>query len=118
MAMQDSSSKKLDFKKKYELLRSILDSSSDYSIIATDLKGTVLTWSEGARRTYRYEASEVISKINFFDLHESEYAKTGQHQAKMDEVRKSGQWSGELKRVEKDGGLSTAFVTINLRYDE
>jgi PAS domain S-box-containing protein len=37
-------------------LKSILESSTEYSIIAKDLNGTILAWNEGARRIYGHEA--------------------------------------------------------------
>ena len=43
---------------------SILDASTEYSIIATDLKGTILLWNEGSRRIYGYESAEIIELKN------------------------------------------------------
>ncbi|MCF2970487.1 PAS domain S-box protein [Synechococcus sp. Nb3U1] len=49
-----------------ELLASIVHSSID-AIVSTDLKGVILTWNEGAERTYGYLAEEVIG-INIRDI--------------------------------------------------
>jgi PAS domain S-box-containing protein len=43
-------------------LNSILESSTEYSIVAKDLDGTILAWNEGARRIYGYEAGDVVGK--------------------------------------------------------
>ena len=40
----------------------ILQSSTEYSLIGTDLAGTILLWNEGARRLYGYDAVEVLGK--------------------------------------------------------
>lgn len=42
-----------------DLVENILEASTEYSMIATDLEGTVLLWNEGARRRYGYEPAEI-----------------------------------------------------------
>jgi PAS domain S-box-containing protein len=43
-------------------LNNILDSSTEYAIVATDLKGTILNWNTGARNIFGYDAEEVMGK--------------------------------------------------------
>ena len=38
-----------------DFIANILESSTEYSIIAKDLTGKILLWNEGARRLYGYE---------------------------------------------------------------
>jgi PAS domain-containing protein len=45
-------------------LNNILESSTEYAIIAKDLEGRILTWNEGARRHYGYTAEEMVGKAN------------------------------------------------------
>jgi len=45
-----------------DFLQSVLDSSTEYAIIATDLAWNVLTFNEGARRTFGYEPAEVVGQ--------------------------------------------------------
>src|SRR3990167_1318927 len=92
-------------------LNSILASSTEYSIVAKDLKGNILAWNEGAHRIYGYEPSDIIGSSAFI-LHDPVDVKSGKAQAILDEARKTGKWAGELKRVRKDGTHFTAFVTI------
>jgi PAS domain S-box-containing protein len=42
-----------------DFLRSVLDSSTEYAIIATDMEWRILTFNEGARRMFGYEPHEV-----------------------------------------------------------
>ena len=58
---------------------SILESSTEYSIIAKDLDGEILLWNEGARRLYGYEPEEVVGKANASILHIPEDVKSGKH---------------------------------------
>lgn len=99
-----------------ELLASILESSTRHSIIAMDLDGTIRVWNAGARRIYGYAASEVIGKSVFL-LREPEDVASGLAQSSLDEARRSGVWTGEVRRMRKDGGRFTASVTITLRHD-
>src|SRR5258708_4619853 len=97
-------------------LKSILEGSTDYSIVAKDLDGTVLAWNEGARRIYGYEPQDIIGKSAFL-LHHPEDVTQGKAQAILDEVRHTGRWAGELRRVRKNGSVFTALVSITLRRD-
>ncbi len=98
-------------------LRTILDSAIESSIIATDLDGTILAWNAGARRLYGYEAADVLGKSSVFVLHHAADVTSGRAQAILDEVRRTGIWSGELARVRADRTPFTANVTITLRRD-
>jgi len=98
-------------------LRTVLESSTEYSIVAKDLDGTILAWNEGARRIYGYEAADVVGKASAFILHAPEDVESGRAGAILDEVRKTGKWEGELARVRKDGSRFTAHVTMTLRHD-
>ena len=56
----------------FEFIANILESSTEYSVIAKDLTGKILLWNEGARRLYGYEPEEVIGKSNSSILHAPE----------------------------------------------
>src|SRR5579859_1489109 len=43
-----------------DFITNILESSTEYSVIAKDLDGKILLWNEGARRLYGYEPEEVV----------------------------------------------------------
>src|SRR5881409_1276287 len=83
-------------------LNSVLESSTEYSIVAKDLEGRILAWNEGARRVYGYEPVDVLGKSAFV-LHDPDDVKTGKAQEILDEARKAGKWSGALTRVRKNG---------------
>ncbi|HEX2669233.1 MAG TPA: PAS domain S-box protein, partial [Polyangiaceae bacterium] len=100
------------------LLNSILESSTEYSIIAKDLDGTIRAWNEGARRLYGYEPGEVIGKESAFILHHPDDVSAGRAQGILDQAREHNKWSGELRRVRKNGEGFMANVTVTLRRDE
>src|SRR5437588_4068142 len=100
-----------------DFLNSILESSTEYLIVATDLTGTILTWNEGARRIYGYEAEEVVGKATLALLHHPDDVKSGQAKAILDEAVRAGKWEGRLRRVRKNGERFTSRVTLTLRRD-
>lgn len=99
-------------------LSSILESSTEYSIVAEDLDSTVRAWNEGARSLYGYEPGEVIGKASAFILDSLGDVEGGRSKAIREEARATGRWSGELERVRKNGQQFTAFVTITQRRAE
>jgi PAS domain S-box-containing protein len=97
-------------------LTSVLESSTEYSIVATDLSGTVLAWNEGARRNYGYEVADIVGRSALV-LHDPDDVANGRAQSFLDEARRAGRWSGEIRRVRKDGTHFTGFLTTTLRHD-
>ncbi len=45
-----------------DFLRQVLESSTEYGMIAEDTARSVILWNEGARRTYGYEARDILGK--------------------------------------------------------
>ena len=98
-------------------LRSVLESSTEYSIVAKDLEGRILAWYEGARRVYGYEAAEITGQSANV-LHDPDDVQSGRVREILAEARRTGRWSGALTRVRKDGSTFRAQVTITLRRDQ
>jgi len=96
------------------LLKSILESSTEYAIVAKNLDRSILAWNVGAERLYGYTAAEVIGH-NSDILHDPNDIKSGKVQAIFDEVQRKEAWSGEIQSVRNDGSHFTELVTITLR---
>ena len=110
----DALTRRMTMAEKVAFLETILASSTEYSIVAKDLHGTIVAWNEGARRIYGYRPGEVIG-TSAFRLHHPDDIANGRAQAILDQVRAVGKWSGELRRVRKNGQVFTARVTFTLR---
>ncbi len=95
-----------------EFVSSILESSTEYSVIGKDLDGKILLWNEGARRMYGYEAEEVVGKLNSEVLHTPEDVATGKPREIMEAALHDGKWEGVIGRVRKDGRRISARVVI------
>src|SRR6185503_181292 len=71
-------------------LNNILESSTEYSIIAKDLSGNILAWNEGARRTYGYTAEEMVGKANSRILHTPEDIDSGRAHDALETALRTG----------------------------
>lgn len=99
-------------------LNSILAGSTEYSIIAQDLKGNILAFNVGASLIYGFKPEEVIGKANVRDLHMAEDVKSGKVDYILDVARKTGRYEGEVIRKRKNGEIISVHVTFTLRRDE
>jgi PAS domain S-box-containing protein len=100
-----------------EFITNILESSTEYSVIAQDLEGRILLWNEGARRLYGYEPEELVGKANSSILHIDEDVRAGKPREVLQASLAQGKWEGTLRRKRKNGGEFTARVVITPRYD-
>ena len=100
-----------------DFITNILESSTEYSVIAKDLEGQILLWNEGARRLYGYEPSEVVGKASSSILHLPEDVAAGVPKQIMRIALEKGKWEGTLGRRRKNGDRFTARLVITPRHD-
>jgi PAS domain S-box-containing protein len=85
-----------------DFLHSVLDSSTEYAIIATDTEWRVLTFNEGARRTFGYTPEEIVGQP-FERLVAPEEAEEALGLAAQRAVRMHGRHQTEGMRLRKTG---------------
>src|SRR5882757_1371494 len=100
-----------------DFITNILESSTQYSVIAKDLSGKILLWNEGARRLYGYEPEEVVGKANSSILHTPEDVAAGIPSKILADALANGKYEGTLHRKRKSGEQFTARVVITPRRD-
>ena len=100
-----------------DFITNILESSTQYSVIAKDLQGKIVLWNEGARRLYGYEPDEVVGKANSSILHIPEDVLAGVPQQIMHAALEHRKWEGTLTRQRKNGERFAARLVITPRYD-
>jgi PAS domain S-box-containing protein len=100
-----------------DFITNILESSTEYSVIAKDLTGNILLWNEGARRLYGYEPNEVVGKANSSILHAPQDVQAGIPEQIMKAALEQGKWEGTLARQRRNGEQFTARVVITPRRD-
>ncbi len=100
-----------------DFLQSILASSTEYSIVATDLEGNILAWNAGAEKIYGYTADEILGQ-NAAVLFTPQDVNAGIFEKLLIEVKKQEFWSGEMLRIRKNGAPFTVLSTVTLRKDK
>jgi PAS domain S-box-containing protein len=100
-----------------DFITNILESSTEYSVIAKDLEGKILLWNEGARRLYGYEPDEVVGRANSSILHVPEDVAAGLPDQIMRTALEKGKWEGALSRQRKNGDRFSARLVITPRRD-
>jgi PAS domain S-box-containing protein len=97
-------------------LDNILQSSTKYSIIGTDLDRRILSWNEGARRNYGYAAGEILGTDSNV-LHTPEDVAAGSVDALLAAALAEGLAEGTFERVRQDGSRFHANVVVTRRDD-
>jgi PAS domain S-box-containing protein len=100
-----------------DFITNILESSTEYSVIAKDLTGKILLWNEGARRLYGYGPDEVVGKMSSSILHTPEDVAAGLPQKIMESALLHGKFEGTVGRRRKNGERFTARLVITPRRD-
>ncbi len=90
-------------------LENVLESSTEYSLVAVDLDGKVILWNEGARRIYGYDASEILGKDSRI-LHAEPSRSSGKVEELYRAALDTGKWEGVIERQRKSGEVFTARV--------
>jgi PAS domain S-box-containing protein len=95
------------------LLHNVLESSTEYSIIAADPEGKILLWNEGARRIYGYAPEEIIGKDSRL-LHPPEDVDSGKVDQFLRSALTAGKWEGVLRRQRRNGEIFPARVVCTV----
>jgi PAS domain S-box-containing protein len=106
-----------ELKEKVAILNSLLESSTEHSIITTNNDSIISMWNEGAHRIFGYEQHEVVGIQSIFIIQDPLDMKGVKIQTLLDEVKQKGMWFGELNCVKKEGDPFTTLFTITLRRD-
>ncbi len=96
------------------MLQGILDASTEYSIVATALDGTIELWNRGARRIYGYSPEEILGR-NVRLLHPPDEVARGRVDAMFESALEEGYWDGILHRIRKNGVRFLARVALTVR---
>jgi PAS domain S-box-containing protein len=94
-------------------LNSLLESSTEYAITATDLDGQFLAWNEGARIVYGYSGVEMVGRANVRMLHLPEDLASGRVDALYERALREGKAEDSFDRRRKDGTLVPSSVVVS-----
>jgi PAS domain S-box-containing protein len=100
-----------------DFITTLLQASTEYSIIGLGLEGTILLWNEGARRLYGYEPHEVVDKATTTLLHTPDDVAARKPWEIMNAAVRDGKWEGTVQQVRKNGAQFPACVVLTPRRD-
>jgi PAS domain S-box-containing protein len=101
-------------------LNNILDSSTEYAIVAADLEGTILNWNTGAKNIFGYDAQEVIGKVKVNIFYEKNVlrGKKGKNILRgLFDIKSNKVNSNSLKLARKNGKHFPADITATYMKD-
>ncbi len=98
------------------LLDNILNSSTEYGIIATDLNDIIVFWNKGAEIIYGYNESEMVGKQTPQILHVNS-SPTNDILLHSDSNYSSRVSDYEMKAIRKDGTILPVSVTVTPRFE-
>jgi PAS domain S-box-containing protein len=94
-------------------LQNVLESSTEYSIIASDLQNRIILWNEGARRIYGYSSEEILGRDPRL-LHAEEDLADGTVDKIFDMALAQGKYEGVIRRQRKNRERFTASVVMTV----
>ena len=97
-----------------EFIGSVLEASTEYSLIATGSDGVIQLWNEGARRLYGYFSAEIVGQP-WTVLHTERDQRSGLVQRITEAVTRSGKWEGVVEHVRKGGSHFTVRIVVTPR---
>ncbi|HEX6677863.1 MAG TPA: PAS domain S-box protein [Actinomycetes bacterium] len=100
-----------------DFVETVLQASTEYSIIGHGLDGTILLWNSGAERLYGYAPEEIVGRAKVDVLHTPEDVAAGLPQRMRQAALADGKWEGIVTRVRRDDSRFTARVVLTPRRD-
>lgn len=101
----------------YDLLSSILSSSAEYAIIATDIENRIILWNKGAELIYGYLPEEMLGRQMPSTLH-MEGSLDNEFLLLVDNSLKSNLSDYKVKALRKDGSELPVSLTVAPRLDK
>ncbi len=98
-------------------LNSILDSATEYAIIALDFYGRIMEFNKGAEKLFGWKKEEVINKENIALTIVPEDKKSGVQEWMSKRTRTEGMCELEMTRVRKNGQRFPALTTVTAIMD-
>jgi len=99
------------------MLNSVLESSTEYSIIATDPNGNIIEYNSGSVNLFGWTKEEVVGKMRIGRTFRRDDRSRGIIQEISRKVEAEGMTEYELERVRKDGTPFTAHAIVTTLKD-
>lgn len=100
-----------------EFITGILQASTEYAVIGTDLDGTIVLWNEGACRLYGRVQADVLGTVSIGQLLPPAEVAAGRLRDMMREALRQSKWEGILTQVDRAGAEFPARLVLTPRRD-
>ena len=90
----------------------IVENIAGYAIFVLDLKGTILTWNEGAKRAMNFAEKDIVGK-SFSKLYSLDDIKNATCEYQLSEAKTTGRIEDECWNYRKDGSRFWASIVIS-----
>ncbi len=104
--------KEEEYRNLSRLLNSVLESSTEYSIMATDPNGVILQYNSGSENLFGWSKEEVIGKMRISRTFWKDDRSRGLIRVISRKVEEEGMTEYQVERVRKDGSLFTAHAVV------
>ncbi|HEX7371744.1 MAG TPA: Cache 3/Cache 2 fusion domain-containing protein, partial [Thermodesulfobacteriota bacterium] len=109
---QEIQEKEEEYRNLSRLLNSVLESSTEYSIMATDPNGVILQYNSGSQNLFGWNKEEVIGKMRISRTFWKDDRSRGLIRVISRKVEEEGMTEYQVERVRKDGSLFTAHAIV------
>ncbi len=99
------------------MLNSVLESSTEYSIIATDSQGMIIEYNSGSVNLFGWSKEEAVGKMGISETFRKEDRERGVAREISSKIEAEGMTEYELERVRKDGRVFTAYSIVTALRD-
>jgi PAS domain S-box-containing protein len=99
-----------------ERFRLLVESVKDYGIFMLDLRGTVVSWNQGAERISGYTASDIVGR-HFSIFYPPEEIARGRPECELEAATEQGRFEEQVWRLRKDGSRYWSEVVITPLHD-
>jgi PAS domain S-box-containing protein len=102
------------FRLLFTFLNSILNSATEYAIIALDLHGNILEFNKGAEKIFGWKSEEVVGKENISITDTPEDRHNNIYKDIISRVQKRGVYEQDIYRIRKNGSRFPTYTNITL----
>lgn len=105
------------FRQLFMFLNSILNSATEYAIIALDIHGKILEFNKGAEKIFGWDREEVVNKQNISITDKQEDRNKNIFKDMLTQIKNNGVYEQDIDRVRKDGSRFPSYTNITPIYD-
>ena len=98
-----------------ELLHCVLDGTTEYAVITTDLEDTIIMWNKGAEIIYGYSPNDMLGKQIPMDLLHKNDITNNDVLFINDDIFRSNVIDYKMNAIRKDGLIIPVSITVTQR---